>query len=81
MRAGSRFTPCNRILQDAFHLAEVGDLRLHVLKVRRRDDTHVGTWASSLIRKGEQLPHLSERKAQRAGAANEVQPLKVIGPI
>jgi hypothetical protein len=50
---------------------EVGDLALHVLKVRRRDNTYLGTWASPLIREDEQLPYLGERKAQRAGPADE----------
>jgi hypothetical protein len=62
-------------------LPKVGDLPLHVLKVRRRDNSYFCTWASALIREGQQLPHLSERKAERPGAADEAEPLEVIHPV
>jgi hypothetical protein len=63
------------------HRSEVGDLRADVLEVRGGQPTRLGARAAAVFREVEELPDLVDRESERPGAADEEEPLEVLGPI
>ncbi len=67
----------NHPVEDALHLAEIGDLRPHVSEVGGREIADLGTRPSAILGEPQQGAHLIEREAELAAPADERQPLEL----
>ncbi len=81
MSAGAVGASRDGFLQHSLHRPEISDLRLDILQMRVGDDANLGAWAPALVGEPKQRADLFDRKPEGARTADEVQSLRMIGPI
>src|SRR5262249_4539890 len=81
VRTRARGAPRDRFLEDLLHRLEIRDLVAHIGQMFFGDSTRVGAGAFALVREPEQRPDLADRKAEQAGATDEIQTLEVLGAV
>ncbi len=73
--------PRDGFLQHPLHHPGISDLRPHVLQMGVDDSANLYAWALPLVGQTKKRTDLRDRKTGGARTADDVQSLRVIGPI